>query len=91
MNVTPDRPRRGFVADTIPFSNVDGPGNRFVVFLQGSNFDCVACHNPHTIPLATGEHFHTTVADLLTWEPPKKTRTQPAKKASKRAATKHTT
>ncbi len=50
MNVTPVRPRRGFVADTIPFSNVDGPGNRFVVFLQGCNFDCVACHNPQTIP-----------------------------------------
>ena len=40
----------GFVADTISFSNVDGPGNRFVVFLQGCNFDCVACHNPQTIP-----------------------------------------
>lgn len=55
----------GFVADTITFSNVDGPGNRFVVFLQGCNFDCVACHNPQTIPLATGDHFRTSVADLL--------------------------
>lgn len=40
----------GYVADTVPFSCVDGPGNRFVVFLQGCNFDCVACHNPQTIP-----------------------------------------
>lgn len=40
----------GLVADTIPFSSVDGPGNRFVVFLQGCNFDCIACHNPQTIP-----------------------------------------
>lgn len=30
-------------------SAVDGPGNRFVVFLQGCNFDCIACHNPSTI------------------------------------------
>jgi pyruvate formate lyase activating enzyme len=55
----------GFLADTITFSNVDGPGNRFVVFLQGCNFDCIACHNPQTIPLAHGDHFRTTVDDLL--------------------------
>ncbi len=40
----------GLVADVINFSTVDGPGNRFVVFMQGCNFDCVACHNPQTIP-----------------------------------------
>ena len=55
----------GFVADTIAFSNVDGPGNRFVVFLQGCNFDCVACHNPQTIPVAHGDRFRTTVPELL--------------------------
>lgn len=59
----------GFVADTIAFSNVDGPGNRFAVFLQGCNFDCVACHNPQTIPghaPVEGHHpRHRTVGDLL--------------------------
>lgn len=59
----------GFVADTISFSNVDGPGNRFVVFLQGCNFDCIACHNPQTIPghaPIEGHHpQHRTVTDLL--------------------------
>jgi pyruvate formate lyase activating enzyme len=55
----------GFLADTITFSSVDGPGNRFVVFLQGCNFDCIACHNPQTIPLAHGDHFRTTVDDLM--------------------------
>lgn len=39
----------GLVADLLPSSWVDGPGNRFVVFLQGCDFDCVACHNPQTI------------------------------------------
>lgn len=37
------------VADLVDASCVDGPGNRFVVFLQGCTFNCLTCHNPHTI------------------------------------------
>ena len=33
----------------IPFSNVDGPGNRLVIFFQGCNLHCVYCHNSETI------------------------------------------
>ena len=38
----------------IPFSNVDGPGNRTAVFFQGCTFNCLFCHNPETINLCRG-------------------------------------
>ncbi|MCL1587033.1 MAG: YjjW family glycine radical enzyme activase [Actinomycetia bacterium] len=48
MNAT-----QGLVNNTIRFSAVDGPGNRFVVFTQGCNFNCITCHNPYTITECT--------------------------------------
>lgn len=33
----------------IPFSNVDGPGNRTSIFVQKCPFRCLYCHNPETI------------------------------------------
>ena len=44
---------QGLVNNTIRFSAVDGPGNRFVVFTQGCNFNCITCHNPYTITECT--------------------------------------
>ncbi|EOV0102270.1 YjjW family glycine radical enzyme activase [Vibrio vulnificus] len=41
--------KKGKVSRVLPFSCVDGPGNRLVIFLQGCNFNCLNCHNPHTI------------------------------------------
>lgn len=41
--------KKGIVSKILTFSCVDGPGNRLVIFLQGCNFDCITCHNPHTI------------------------------------------
>lgn len=39
----------GIINKIIPFSSVDGPGNRTAIFLQGCNFNCIYCHNPETI------------------------------------------
>lgn len=42
----------------------DGPGLRFVVFLQGCNFRCLYCANPDTID-PTGESKPTSEYDIL--------------------------
>ena len=55
----------GLVADVVRFSWVDGPGNRFAVFLQGCNLDCLACHNLHTMPRRTPLARAVTVDQLL--------------------------
>ena len=57
-------PGLGLLADVVPFSWVDGTGNRYVLFLQGCNFACSACHNPHTIPLATPRARMVTVEQV---------------------------
>ena len=46
--------KRAPVNKIIPFSNVDGPGNRTSVFFQGCPFNCLFCHNPETIHLCVG-------------------------------------
>jgi pyruvate formate lyase activating enzyme len=41
--------QRAEVNKIIPFSNVDGPGNRLAIFFQKCNIHCLYCHNPETI------------------------------------------
>ena len=40
---------KAVVNKIIPFSNVDGPGNRLAIFFQGCNINCLYCHNSETI------------------------------------------
>lgn len=52
-----DKSIKGKIHSFQSFGSVDGPGIRFVVFMQGCNLRCKCCHNPDTFDRKGGKEF----------------------------------
>ena len=47
----------GYISSIQSMGTLDGPGVRYVVFLQGCNLNCGCCHNPETKAVSGGDVY----------------------------------